>query len=92
MTFVFFGRLSQGAVDLVVAIGPTEEVKRLGPIVRAQGCAFAALPARERIVYGGPAASIAATSTQLVRLGPPMCGVCVRAMWKVELTSFGIDE
>jgi len=42
---LFFGRLSQGDVDLVVAIGPMEEVKRLGPIVRAQGCAFVALPA-----------------------------------------------
>lgn len=39
-----FERLSRGDVDLVVAIGPMEEVERLGLIVKAQGCAFVALP------------------------------------------------
>lgn len=38
-------RLSEGDVDLVVAIGPMEEVARLGSIVQALGCAFVALPA-----------------------------------------------
>ena len=42
---LFFGRLSRGDVDLDVAIGPMEEVERLGSIVRALGCAFVALPA-----------------------------------------------
>jgi ferredoxin--NADP+ reductase len=37
-------RLSEGDVDLVVAIGPMEEVERLGGIVEARGCAFVALP------------------------------------------------
>ncbi|TEU10582.1 MAG: hypothetical protein E3J21_25830 [Anaerolineales bacterium] len=40
-----FERLSWGDVNLVVAVGPMEEVKRLGFIVEAQGCAFVALPA-----------------------------------------------
>jgi hypothetical protein len=37
-------RLSEGDVDLVVAIGPAEKVERLETIVQAQGCAFVALP------------------------------------------------
>lgn len=42
---LFFRRLRQGDLYVVVAIGPMEEVKRLGPIVRTQGCPFVALPA-----------------------------------------------
>jgi len=38
-------RLSRGDIDLVVAIGPSEEVERLVGVVEAQGCAFVALPA-----------------------------------------------
>ena len=42
---LLFGRLSQGDVNLVVAIGPLKEVERLEDIVKAQGCDFVALPA-----------------------------------------------
>ena len=38
-------RLSEGDVDQVMAIGPMEEIERLGSIVQALGCAFVALPA-----------------------------------------------
>jgi len=40
-----FGCLSQSDVNLVVAVGPVEEVERLRDVVEAQGCAFVALPA-----------------------------------------------
>ena len=43
-------RVRQGDVNLVVAIGPMEEVERLGLVVKAQGCAFVAVPA-ERLVH-----------------------------------------
>ncbi len=39
-------RLSEGDVDLVVAIGAAEKVERLETIVQAQGCAFVALPVK----------------------------------------------
>ena len=38
-----FDRLSQSDVDLIVAVEPVEEVERLRPIVKAQGCVFVAL-------------------------------------------------
>ncbi len=40
-----FQWLNRGDVDLVVAAGPQEEIKRLELIVKAQGRAFVALPA-----------------------------------------------
>ena len=43
--YPLFERLSRGDVDLVVAVGPAEKVERLGGVVEALGCAFAALPA-----------------------------------------------
>ncbi len=42
--FPLFGRLSQGDVDLVVAVGPGKDVERLRDITKAQGCTFVALP------------------------------------------------
>ncbi|MGB3906527.1 MAG: hypothetical protein WBB22_16580 [Anaerolineae bacterium] len=42
---LFSERLSQGDVNLVVAIGPMEEVEQLGLVAKRQGCAFVALPA-----------------------------------------------
>lgn len=37
-------RLSEGDVNLVVAIGPVEEVERLESIIQTLGCTFVALP------------------------------------------------
>jgi len=43
-------RLSQGDVNLVVAIGPMEKVERLKSIVEAQACMFVALPVEHQFV------------------------------------------
>jgi NAD(P)H-flavin reductase len=43
--YLLLERLSEGNVDLVVAIGPAEEAERLGAIAQTLGCAFVALPA-----------------------------------------------